>query len=158
MKNELLKGFTMLMLIVALAFATAVVSANAQSSSGVVANIPFEFTVGDQALPSGKYTIKATSAHVSALMIQNADAKRSAIRLTNSIESTKINPRAKLVFHRYGERYFLAEVWSGGSNSGRELVKSRQERAIERELASNGFRSELAQTKYEIVEIVATLH
>jgi hypothetical protein len=157
MKKELLKGFTMLMLIVALAFATAVVSANAQSSSGVVANIPFEFTVGDQALPSGKYTIKATSAHVSALMIQNAEAKRSGIRLTNSIESTRNKEGAKLVFHRYGDRYFLAEVWTGARSTGQQLLKSRQERAIERELASNGSRSELAQTKYEIVEVVATL-
>jgi len=158
MKKELLKGFTMLMLIVALAFATAVVSVNAQSSNEVVANIPFEFTVGDQALPSGKYAVKATSPHVSALMIQSADTKCSAIRLTNSIESTKTNQRARLVFHRYGERYFLAEVWSGASNIGRNLLKSRQERAIEREVASNGFRSELAQSKYEIVEVVATLH
>lgn len=158
MKKELLKGVTMLMVIVVLAFATAVVSANAQSSNRVVAEIPFQFTVGDRAMPSGKYAVKATNMQGIALIIQSADAKRAAVRLTNSMEPTKANERAKLVFHRYGERYFLAEVWSGGSNTGRELVKSRQERAIERELASNGLRSELAQTKYEVVEIVATLH
>ena len=158
MKKELLKGVTMLMVIVVLAFATAVVSANAQSSNRVVAEIPFQFTVGDRAMPSGKYAIKATNVQGIALIIQSADAKSAAVRLTNSMEPTKANERAKLVFHRYGERYFLAEVWSGGSNTGRELVKSRQERAIERELASNGLRSELSQTEYEIVEVVATLH
>jgi uncharacterized protein involved in type VI secretion and phage assembly len=158
MKKELLKGVTMLMLIVVLAFATAIVSANAQSSNRVVAEIPFQFTVGDRAMPSGKYAVKATSTQGNALMIQSADAKRSAIRLTNSIESTRNKERARLVFHRYGERYFLAEVWTGASSTGQQLLKSRREAAIERELASNGSRSELARTKYEIVEVVATLH
>jgi hypothetical protein len=158
MEKELLKRVTMLMLIVALAFATAIVSANAQSSNRVVAEIPFQFSVGDQALPAGKYAVKATGAQGNALMIQSADAKRSAIRLTNSIESTRNNERARLVFHRYGDRYFLAEVWTGAGNTGHQLLQSRPEAAIDRELASNGSRSELAQTKYEIVEVVATLH
>ena len=55
MKKELLKGFTMLALTVALALATAAAS-NAQTSNRIVADIPFEFTVGGQTLPSGQGT------------------------------------------------------------------------------------------------------
>ncbi len=157
MKKEILKGFTMLVLIVMLALATAVVSANAQSSNRVVAEIPFEFVVGNKALPSGQYTLTEGSSDGSALIIQSADTKNSVVRLTNSIEPRRNKTHARLMFHRYGERYFLAEVWSGANSTGRELTKSRQERAIERELASISSKRGVAQSTYELVEVVAAL-
>lgn len=155
MKRELLKGFTMLMLIVVIALATAVASANAQSSNKVVADIPFEFVVGSQALPAGEYAVKASET-TNALTIQSADAKSSAIRLTNAIEPRRNKTHARLVFHRYGQRYFLAEVWSGANLTGRQLLRSREERAIERELASIASKSATARNTYETVEVVAT--
>src|SRR5207244_6047829 len=39
----------------------------------------------------------------------------------------------QLVFHRYGNRYFLYQIWVRGENRGRELPQTR----LERELASN---------------------
>ncbi len=157
MNKELLKRFTMLALLGTLALATAVASKAQSADTQIVADIPFQFTVGDRAMPSGKYAVQATSSHRKMLLIQSADAKCSAIGLTNSIGSAKANERAKLVFHRYGERYFLAEVWSGGSDTGRELWKSRQERAIERELASTRLKSQQAQSSYESIEVLAAL-
>ena len=157
MKREFLKGFAMLMLIVALAFATAVVSANAQTSNKVAANIPFDFVVGDKAMPSGKYTVKAASLQGDGLIIQSADARSSAFRLTNAIAPQRSKTHARLVFHRYGDRYFLAEVWSGYDSPGRQLNKSRQERAIERELASIPSPSKLGRSTYETVEVLAVL-
>lgn len=154
MKKDLLKGFTMLALIVALALATAAASANAQSSKNVVANIPFEFIAGDVAMPSGEYALRVTTGSGN-LMIRSTDAKVAALRLTIPIEPKNHRTQARLVFHRYGQRYFLAEVWTGADSTGRQLLKSRQERAIERELASITSKSELAQSSYEIVEVVA---
>ena len=149
MKKELLKGFTMLALTVALALATAAAS-NAQSSNRIVADIPFEFTVGDRSLPSGQYAVRAANSQGNALIVESKNAKSSAMRLTDPIRPNKTNEQARLVFHRYGERYFLAEVWSGSDSTGRQLMKSRQERAIERELAS-------IQGSYETVEVLAAL-
>lgn len=160
MRNEIVKGFTMVLLIVVLAFATAVASANAQSSNRLVADIPFEFVVGDQAMASGEYTLEATGMQGNALIILSRNAKCSAIRLTNVIapaSNQEDKTRARLVFHRYGQRYFLAEVWSVADSTGRQLLKSRHERAIERELASLRPQGELTQSAYETVEIVAML-
>ena len=154
MAKQILKGFTMLALIVGLAFVSAVVSAKGQSTQAV-AKVPFEFIVGDKTLPSGQYTVRAVSdTNKAALMIRG---KSSAIRLTNEIQPNPNKTEARLVFHRYGERYFLSEVWMGGDSAGRHLLQSGQERSIERELASLGSRSKLAQNTYEVVEIVATL-
>jgi hypothetical protein len=49
MKKEALKGVTMLVLIITLAFITAVVSANAQSSGKLSALMPFEFNNSEPA-------------------------------------------------------------------------------------------------------------
>lgn len=42
-----------------------------------------------------------------------------------------------LVFHRYGDTYFLSEVVTAGEDTARELTPSRSERQLQRELASN---------------------
>jgi len=156
MKKEILRGFTMLTLMVALALATAAVSANAQSRSSMMANIPFEFVVGDQTLPAGEYNVRAMNAARDALIVQGTENGKSAIRLSNSTGELKDRTHARLVFHRYGQRYFLAQVWDG-ETVGRDLTKSKQERAIERELASIPSKSDVAQSTYEIVEVVAVL-
>lgn len=160
MKKELLKGFTMLMLIVVLALATAVASANAQSSNKVVADIPFGFSVGYKTMPAGEYSVQTVATAGDALMIQSGDAKISALRLSEATDRMKNKTHARLVFHRYGERYFLAEVWNGTDTSGRQLMKSLEERAIEQELAgiaAKSEQSETGQTTYETVEVVAVL-
>jgi len=157
MKKELLKGFTMLVLVVVLALATAVVSANAQSSNRLVADIPFEFSVGYMAIPAGEYSVKPVTAAGNALMIQSADGTLNAVRLSDETAQTKDKPHARLVFHRYGQRYFLAEVWNGTDATGRQLLQSQEERAIERELASISATNETAKNTYEIVEVVASL-
>ena len=45
----------------------------------------------------------------------------------------------------------VREVWTGGDSTGRQLLKSKQERSMEREIGS------LAQNGYETVELVASL-
>ena len=152
MKKEFLKGFTMLTLIIAIALATAVASAHAQSSRMVVSNIPFEFIVGDQTLPVGEYRMAQTLTN--GLMVRSLNDDRSVIRLTRVLAPSN-KTQARLVFHRYGERYFLAEVWVGGDGEGRQLTKSRQERAIERELATIASKSEQAESAYKLVEVAA---
>jgi hypothetical protein len=155
MKKELLKGFAMLMLLVGMAFATAVVSANAQSTQKVVADIPFEFVAGNQTMSAGKYAFARETAPENALVVRNNDLKISALLMTSGIEPKSGKTNARLIFHRYGERYFLVEVWSGANEIGRQLTKSRQERAIESELASISSKSEWALSNYEVVEVVA---
>jgi len=155
MQKQILKGLTMLMLIAGVVLMVALVSAHAQSSTSVVADIPFEFTVGGKSLKASEYSVKALTASGDALVISSKDSKDRAIRLTNPIEARIAPKQAKLVFHRYGQRYFLSEVWTPGERTGRKLQKSSEERAIESQLAAISSKSELARSSYETVEIVA---
>ncbi len=54
---------------------------------------------------------------------------------TGACQST---PRKKprLVFSRYEDLYFLSEFWTAGSNTGREIQISDQEKAMEKALAA----------------------
>ena len=138
MKKQALKAVTMLVSIIALAFMTAVVS-NAQSHTQKVrANIPFDFVVGDKTLAAGEYTIgTVTSSSSDGIVVRSANGNQSAIRLTSTVQANAPKNRATLTFQRYGDSYFLAQVWTPGSAEGREMVKSKTERAAEREMAKN---------------------
>lgn len=154
MQNQILKALTMLMLIAGVVLMAALVSAHAQSTS-VAADVPFEFTVGGKSLKAGEYSIRAFTTSGEALLISSQDSSDAAIRLTNTIEARIVPKQGKLVFHRYGQRYFLSEVWTRGERTGRQLQKCDEERAMERQLAAIPSKSELARNSYETVEIVA---
>jgi hypothetical protein len=141
----------MLTLVVGLVLATVVVSANGQSTSILVtADIPFDFIVGDKTLPSGEYTVRSAASN--GLKISGEES--SVMRLSNLAVETSKKRNARLVFHRYGQQYFLAEVWSG-DHYGRQLLQSKKERYLRHELASNTSKSDSAKAGYEIVEVVA---
>ena len=38
--------------------------------------------------------------------------------------------KTRFVFHKYGDQYFLSQIWTPGGNSGRELLMPRLERAL----------------------------
>jgi hypothetical protein len=153
MRNQIAKGFTMFMLVVALAFVTAVTSANGQSGKSR-ASVPFDFIVGSATLPSGDYNVESITSSRCVVRIDSASSNDSALRMTTPASGN--SQKAKLVFHRYGQRYFLAEVWSGAGQQGRQLTKSQQERSIEKENAQIARHGGPAAT-YERVEVVAVL-
>lgn len=140
MKREAAKRFANVGLLVVMMIVAASASAKAQSLTyRLTANIPFDFSVADKKLPAGKYWISRGQLSTGDLIMQirSVDGKANISRLT--IPVVKTNPIAKgvLVFHRYGDEYFLSEVWPAGGLTGRELPKSRAERELERKAQSD---------------------
>ena len=154
MGRQIVKGLAMVMLLLTLALATAVATANGQGRHAVAAKVPFEFIVGAKTLAAGQYNMRVIGDAGQALSIQSADAKNRAIRLTNATAPQR-DKRAKLVFHRYGNTYFLSEVSEGGGEGGWQLNKSKQERAMERELNRIAANRD-TRNVYEEVVILAT--
>ena len=91
------------------------------------ANVPFDFTVGGALLPAGQYVVDQ-SAISGFLVVQAERTGRSAV--TRFIASEARLPRnaPHLVFHRYGDQYFLVQVWT--TNSGREIPATKLERLL----------------------------
>lgn len=114
-----------LVTLLSLGLLLATASAYAQTIK-VKANVPFSFAVAKSELPSGEYTIQSVDPANRALMISTAGQK-SFMVLANSCSQTNPAASTKLVFHRYGDSYFLSEVWMQGNNAGHQLMKSTRE-------------------------------
>ena len=155
MKSRILKGMTTLLIVAGLMLVAGVATANGQLGNTLVARVPFEFVVGDKALASGEYKLSTVTSAGDALLIKNADAGDAAIRFTSPIGHEDTRTYARLVFHWYDNRYFLSQVWMSGEGIGRELQRSAQERAIERELAAIPAKGDVASGSYKVIEIVA---
>jgi hypothetical protein len=114
------------------------VQAQAQSSSAqkVVATIPFAFNVGETRLPAGKYTFTVTnpSSDRKLLQIRNADGRASVMTLTTGVLGNAAD-NAKLVFHRYGDRYFFAQAKLAGESTSLAAMKSKAERTEQQTIA-----------------------
>jgi hypothetical protein len=69
-----------------------------------------------------------------ALMIKSADGRLSKIVLTVPVQAGGTQESARLIFNRYGEQYFLSQVWTPADNTGLELSRSRAERSLARNI------------------------
>jgi hypothetical protein len=130
MKKEIL---WMPLILIAM-FATATVSTRAQTVHGVRADVPFDFIVGDKTIPAGRITARGVSADMGGpLAIRNVDQGELALRAGRPVLATDTSDQCKLVFHKHGNRYYLAQIWIPGYKAW-EVMKSKEERSLEREL------------------------
>jgi len=96
-------------------------------------NIPFAFSVEGQSLPDGEYLVFTVTPERS-IRIVSTDGKHSAIVNTLPNYASSPSENSRLVFRRYGNEYFLAQVWTAGQNVARNPLSSK--RAME--IASSG--------------------
>ena len=119
----------------------------AQAQETMRVNIPFDFVAGNTSLPAGEYSVETSGPTHTLLLIDRKDASTSALIITNAAVSAEPQSESKLIFNRYGDRYFLSQVWTAGNSNGRQLLKSAREK-------------EMAQAKNETqgqVTLVASL-
>jgi hypothetical protein len=102
----------------------------AQAQETVVVNIPFDFAAGKTMLPAGEYSVKVSESTHTLILISRKDSAASAFINTNNVVALNVQTESKLVFNRYGDRYFLSQVWSEGNSEGRQLVKTAREKEI----------------------------
>ena len=120
MTKQLIHSFSLILLATATSYA---------SDSGIVAQIPFAFHVGDSLLLAGNYTVD-TQKVPGALQLKSADAKSLVTIFYQSVQSVTAPSQNKLIFTKYGDEYFLFQVWVANSDRGHELRRSRREREL----------------------------
>jgi len=121
-------------LIGAVVFATlfACSAAKAQTGLSLRASIPFDFAAGKQNLPAGEYTVtivnRASGEDILRLTSKNNGA--TAVIAMHSVQG-KLRDNARLVFHRYGDKYVLSQAWTAADVIGLEAPRTAAERASE---------------------------
>ncbi|HYL36037.1 MAG TPA: hypothetical protein VEV17_09010 [Bryobacteraceae bacterium] len=99
-------------------------------SAQLTADVPFPFVLGNKMLPAGTYQVDE-SAGSPAVILHAADGQNASV-IANPTTSARDQKISKLVFQRYGDRYFLAEIWTRGTSSGRQIPRT----SLERELSA----------------------
>jgi hypothetical protein len=117
--------------VVALALAAPAV---AQQSHYTI-QVPFPFHIDARVLPAGEYSVGIAARGAVQIhgMDHNANATFGAPRANQSLRTPH---NAELVFHRYGQQYFLSQVWFGGGDQGYGLDVSHTEREYARQTPS----------------------
>jgi hypothetical protein len=102
------------------------------------ADVPFSFSAGYGTLPAGEYSI--ARAGFGQVIQLSAGRRGVELMMPHSVEARSDIQTAKLVFHRYGDEYFLAEIWTNADDCVRKLVVNRRER----QMAKAGISPEVA--------------
>jgi hypothetical protein len=97
------------------------------------ADIPFAFQVGDTSMPAGEYSVQCLpEPHESIQLIRGTNSSAGVFTPTLSVEAKHGKSEPELVFHKYGNTYFLSEIWTREA-LGRKLSMSRREKELARE-------------------------
>ena len=97
----------------------------------VEADVPFEFSIGKTTLPAGKYEIvKLDEADPPVLEILGQDVRKELLFTARLVQASRIATKSELVFYKYGDRYFLCQIWVAGEQNGNELEPLRTEQKV----------------------------
>jgi len=160
MERQVIKRLAILGLVSMFALLGAVTSANAQLRNPIRAKIPFDFNVGEKKLPAGEYIFRRVSdfSNTNTMSVKNVDGSVHLFKST--LEAQVLTPKNQsvLVFHKYGDQYFLEQIWLRGDLDGTQLAESRTERTTRRQLAQTQQKNMTGKAiRTETVDIVASL-
>lgn len=105
---------------------------SAQVTFDLNADIPFPFIIGNQTLPSGKYTIHSLDEQN--VMELKGESGSPVVFVFNRTEAKSAPAQSELIFNKYGDQEFLSTISMAGANGGAQLETSK----AEKELLSHG--------------------
>jgi hypothetical protein len=129
--NEMKRTFATALLAAASLMAPTGVSAQSRQQ----ATIPFDFTVGERLFPAGTYVIKPLTPGVIAVLGWKGKTLVSAMTMVTPTDEVRKNP-GELVFHKYGDQYFLGEIRGRLGEAVGTVVTSKLERRVQQERAA----------------------
>jgi hypothetical protein len=122
-------------LLFAAALALAVTTVASAQSTKVKVTVPFSFIVNRANLPAGEYLLQSVDVEGKVLAIRNEETNTTSLVMFNSCTSLASSKQTKVIFHRYGERYFLNRIWVAGNTSGHELSPSPREKEVAKDFS-----------------------
>lgn len=97
------------------------------SSTRIVGEVPFPFMVGDKHVPAGEWTVEKAGNNARTFVIRNYDAKLGLFISSTPDTAKKASDKYALVFHKYGEKAFLAGVKVAGDRILYKIPEGRAE-------------------------------
>ena len=97
------------------------------SSTRIVGEVPFPFIVGNKHVPAGEWTVEKAGRDARTLVIRNFDAKLGFFIASTPDTAKKASDRYALVFHKYGDKAFLAGIKLAGDRTVYQIPEGREE-------------------------------
>jgi hypothetical protein len=104
---------------------TPLAPAYAQQTVDLVAHVPFTFTVGSSSLPGDTYQLSRLNGHPEMLLVRGE--RKGVVFRSEQVRPLERNDSPSLLFHRYGDQYFLRQIRLEGNNR-LDLPETREER------------------------------
>ena len=135
------------LVVVTLVLLSGMAAAQLNSSTRVVAQVPFEFMVANKIVPAGECEVQAITMDVKTLVIRNAEAKVGLVSTSSQSEGKQDASNYALVFKHYGDRYFLSGIRLQGSKITYRLPESKLEAELRAQTATAREETLLASLK-----------
>ena len=118
------------MLTIALAMPLLMTAAASAQTIHMRVTVPFKFIAAGTTLPAGDYEIQSFGTEEKLLSVHNRNTSAGILIFSSPCESLKASSNTELVFHRYGDRYFLSELWVVGQMSGHQIPPASREKEM----------------------------
>ena len=102
---------------------------NAQTSTIIKAKVPFEFVENGKTMPAGECIVAVVVSN-GRTVLSIGSGNQHVYEFSDLDESMNASGRTVLVFHQYGDRYFLAGIKRDGK-TGYHLPMSRLESELQ---------------------------
>src|ERR1700753_1408945 len=112
-----------------LAIASLIGASGASAQTTVLrATIPFDFTVGETLLPAGTYLLEQAQPRI--VSLENEKNGASIFSMIQSTDNER-QPTYRLLFHKYGDQYFLNQISGLTDSTSMNLANSKIEKRAE---------------------------
>lgn len=90
--------------------------------------VPFDFRVGSSHLSAGHYRVLHVGSHL--ILFQRDDGKAQGLIPVLVSDRPLGESASKLVFNRYGDQYFLSQVWTAKDSQRHDCFPSQSEQIV----------------------------
>jgi hypothetical protein len=90
--------------------------------------VPFDFSYGSKQFKAGTYIIGALNEHTAIIR----GYSNSGMQLMQETMESEPARQGKVVFHKYGDRYYLRDIFSAGRLDHMQIFESKEEKKMSR--------------------------
>jgi hypothetical protein len=101
------------------------IPAVAQLTGPMTVEVPFAFVAGKKVLPAGTYVFSPSTR--STILVRASNGENASIVTTMASDAKDSLGRSEVLFKRYGDTYYLAEVRPAASSEYRRVARTQDE-------------------------------
>ena len=89
-------------------------------------NVPFAFQSGTTRYNAGTYLVSSPAQHMTLLR----GSSTSGVAMMQERQDKKPAEVSKVVFHKYGDHYFISDIFSQGSTDHLHIFETKEEKTV----------------------------